>query len=285
MSGGGAMPLPRGGEVCRGYSFVIPTIGRIATLGVLLRQVVSTVTLPFEVVVVFDGENPDLERSLRDVMESLPAGVGTFVPLGQHRGVAAARNAGIAKASFQFCVFLDDDVVLAAGWWDAVVRHTTTDAACITGPILTQERSVIARARAQRYEARYKSLATGDEVSFLAGGNSIVSRADLVAAGGFPLVKVGSDSLLIGGLRSRSIACRFVWEVSVYHQHDRGVALAVSNAFQAGRNVRSLVALHGEARRWWIEARTAQDLGVTVLNAGLMVAKTLGFVCRPWGAR
>lgn len=279
MWGVGEMPSRACGDPF-GYSFVIPTLGRSGTLKRVLRQITEVVDAPFDVVVVFDGHDVQIERELLDAMKVLPRGVGTFIPLGSHQGVAHARNAGIARAPFRFCVFLDDDVELTDQWWAAVCEHISSGHVCLTGPILTHEQSVLARARALRYEARYESLRTGDVTGFLAGGNSIVPRADLVALGGFPRVRVGSDSLLIEGLRSRRIDCVFVHEMAVYHQHDRGTWRAVSNAFGAGQTAGSIQAIRPDARQWWLTARRLGDVPVVVLNAGLLVVKILGILNR-----
>ncbi|RCW44624.1 HAD superfamily hydrolase (TIGR01509 family) [Halopolyspora algeriensis] len=99
---------------CIAYTVVVPTTGR-ASLGALLAAL-ETTPAPQEIVVVDD-------RPGADAALPVPSGtVPTRVVLSGGRGPAGARNVGWQQATTPWVVFLDDDVVPAAGWSRALQR-------------------------------------------------------------------------------------------------------------------------------------------------------------------
>ena len=85
---------------------VIPAFNRADTLERALRSALSQDRLPDEIVVVDDGST--------DGTEAIAGSEPTVTLVRQpHRGVAAARNEGVARSSSQFIAFLDSDDV-----WD-----------------------------------------------------------------------------------------------------------------------------------------------------------------------
>ncbi|HEX5741850.1 MAG TPA: glycosyltransferase [Pilimelia sp.] len=91
---------------------VVPTVGR-PSLRHLLDDLRTGQPGDTEVIVVDDRPVPDEPLDL-------PAGVLPLTAAG--RGPAAARNVGWQGAAGAWVVFLDDDVRLAPGWWDALRR-------------------------------------------------------------------------------------------------------------------------------------------------------------------
>ncbi|TDC92764.1 glycosyltransferase, partial [Nonomuraea deserti] len=92
---------------------VIPTIGRATLLDTL-----AAVGSAMPVIVVDDRAAPAGRGSASGVVESLPERVRVVRSRG--RGPAAARNAGWRAAETPWVVFLDDDVIPAPGWGEAV---------------------------------------------------------------------------------------------------------------------------------------------------------------------
>jgi histidinol-phosphate phosphatase family protein len=96
------------------YAVVVPTIGR-PSLGRLLAGVAAQRRRPRQVIVVDD--RPDGSALVVDV----PGVADVVVVRSGGRGPAAARNRGWPLAGAGWVVFLDDDVVLPAGWSDALL--------------------------------------------------------------------------------------------------------------------------------------------------------------------
>jgi glycosyltransferase involved in cell wall biosynthesis len=87
-------------------SVVIPTHNRPELLGTAITSVLKQTDQNFEIVVVDDG-SPD-DRTERVVRASGDPRL-IYIRLPAQRGVAAARNAGIAGARGSYIAFLDDD--------------------------------------------------------------------------------------------------------------------------------------------------------------------------------
>jgi len=119
------------------YDIVVPTIGR-ASLRVLLASLArADGPLPDNVFVVDDRA----DRSLAlDLGELGPLGDRTMIVAGAAAGPAAARNRGWYRSRATWVAFLDDDVVVEAGWRRALV---TDLAACAEPCAGTQGRVTV----------------------------------------------------------------------------------------------------------------------------------------------
>jgi glycosyltransferase involved in cell wall biosynthesis len=87
------------------FSVVIPTHNRARLVERALRSVATQTFTDFEAVVIDDGSTDDTQETLGS-MRSLPFRLVTHQFA---KGVAAARNRGVAEAAGEFVVFLDDD--------------------------------------------------------------------------------------------------------------------------------------------------------------------------------
>jgi len=87
-------------------SVIIPTFKRPISLLRAVRSVQSQSESDFEVIVVDDGSPSD---SARDVVLGCQDPRLVYLRVPVSRGPAAARNAGIAKATAAYIAFLDDD--------------------------------------------------------------------------------------------------------------------------------------------------------------------------------
>lgn len=88
------------------FSVIVPTRGRRELVLRLVRQLRDQEFTNFDVVVVIDGPNDGTAAALRAL--ELPFGLTVLEQ--EHRGAAAARNAGAAVASGEILLFLDDDM-------------------------------------------------------------------------------------------------------------------------------------------------------------------------------
>ncbi len=84
------------------WSVIVPTFGRPQFLSEALRSIAAQTVADFECIVVDDGADepvvlPFVDHRFRVVRHE------------QNRGVAAARNSGLAAATGEYVAFLDDD--------------------------------------------------------------------------------------------------------------------------------------------------------------------------------
>jgi GT2 family glycosyltransferase len=100
------------------YSVIIPTYNREPLLVEALRSVHGARPDFCEVIVVNDGTA--FEPSTQDLIETLGA---VFVQTKGGLGAGAARNIGAEHARGQWLLFLDDDDLIAAGYWQAVTGY------------------------------------------------------------------------------------------------------------------------------------------------------------------
>ena len=99
------------------YSVIIPTYNREPLLAEALRSVQAALPDCSEVIVVIGTE---FERRTCDLIETLGA---VAVKTKGGLGAGAARNIGADCARGQWLLFLDDDDLIAVGYWQAVARY------------------------------------------------------------------------------------------------------------------------------------------------------------------
>lgn len=112
-------------------SILIPTYAAPEYLSVTLASVVPQAQQAgAEVIVISDG--PD--DRVAQIAARHPV---RLITLPQHRGLNAARNAGIAAAGSDLLVLIDQDVDAPAGWLDALIdgARSTPEAEVFGGPI------------------------------------------------------------------------------------------------------------------------------------------------------
>ena len=101
---------------CKGgvVSVVIPAYNRVRTIVRALDSVYAQTYRPIELIVIDDGSTDGTQGVVEDWVEAYETDELHVVVLpGDHRGAAAARNAGIRVASGDWVAFLDSD-----DWWE-----------------------------------------------------------------------------------------------------------------------------------------------------------------------
>jgi GT2 family glycosyltransferase len=251
---------------------VVPTVGRPESLAEVIADL-RAASVDFDrVVVVADGVPAASVERL--ALEELAGDGVSVLDLPERSGAAAARNAAVATVAGGILCFLDDDVRLAPGWAEALRDALDAGWECFTGPVTSTERGLLAVARADRYRRRYTGLGAGDAVDFLAGGNGVISVELFRRAGEFPLIRTGSDSALLTGVRSAGGECRFAPGLVVLHTHDRGWGIALGNAWRSGRLATRASLAH--ERRSLLRNVQSQSLRVRLVNLIFLMAKGAG---------
>ena len=119
------------------FSIVMPTWNRSQTLGRAIASVIAQSYEDWELIVCDDGSTDGTEEYVRERFASyLASGKIRYLRL-EHRGVSAARNAGLRAAHGRWIAYLDSDntwhphylLLTAAGY--ASARHRRTAYACV----------------------------------------------------------------------------------------------------------------------------------------------------------
>jgi glycosyltransferase involved in cell wall biosynthesis len=224
----GGASLPRNGHFS--VSVIIPTRDRPTDLHHCLQAIAqSSRTGVLEVIVVDDASRQWVLPTLK--LNGIAVRV---IRNAERQGAATSRNAAAVVAVGDALAFLDDDARITSDWFQVVQRELSGERGAITGRVLGFDQCVVARARQRRFDQRYRGLATGDPVEFLAGGNSVVWSDAFRRAGGFPALHVASDNALLSRMHGIGLRCHFVHELMIGHRNSKGLRAAVVNAFQAG---------------------------------------------------
>jgi GT2 family glycosyltransferase len=222
-------------------SVVVPTYNRRAGLECLLLAL-SAQTLPaerFEVIVVNDGSNDGTEQ----LLATLETPYRLRMVEQANAGPAAARNVGVHRAEGRLIVFLDDDVVPAPALLAAHVEaHGDADDLVVVGPMSPPtdcSRSVWVRWEERQLLKQYAAMARGTHACTprqFYTGNASVTRARLLAAGGFdPRFKRAEDVEL--AFRLWALGARFLFEpdADVLHYASRSFRSWMHTPYQYGR--------------------------------------------------
>ncbi|WP_328783189.1 glycosyltransferase [Streptomyces canus] len=213
-------------------ALIIPTCGRPDDLSACLKSIEreADATLA-QIVVVDDGVDTPV------VVPSSVAGVPVLLLRNpERRGAAYCRNVAVRGLADDIDAvgFIDDDARLCEGWLKIACSELTEDRGALTGPVRRFDRGLVSHARQLRYDRRYAPLKPGQAVGFLAGGNALVWRDLLAAAGGFPDTPTMSDRFLVRRLEAQGRHCHFVPDMYVLHRNSKGLPVAVREAWRAG---------------------------------------------------
>jgi glycosyltransferase involved in cell wall biosynthesis len=216
-------------------SIVTPTFNRRVSLERMLGSLVLQL-LPardFEVIVVDDGSTDGTVDRLRRARYPFALKVAQQ----QHRGPAAARNLGVARATADLILFLDalvaQHVAAHAAWEDSVVIGP------MSPPVGWRRSSWIrweeAKLRRQ-YEAMKNGLYACTPRQFFTANASLARRRFLLSGGFDPAFTRAEDVEL--GYRLRDLGMRFVFEPSaeVLHFASRSFESWCRTPYQYGRS-------------------------------------------------
>jgi glycosyltransferase involved in cell wall biosynthesis len=244
---------------------VVPTRGRAAylevTLDSLRRQRTRTA---HELLVVDDGATD----ATPEVAERFGA---RLIRHGEQRSLNAARNSAIRAAAADLIAFVDDDVLVPAGWLDAVMdgaeRHP--DAEAFGGPIRARFEGRVPRG-CGREDPPITTLDLGPsdvEAEMVWGANFAVRRSAVERIGDF-------DETLDRGhgdeeewlMRLRAAGGRIVYLADAGLDHrrsegDSGLGSLARAAYHRGRGARSSDLRRGEAPALARELRVLAGCG------------------------
>jgi hypothetical protein len=164
-------------------SVIIPTKNRSAELERTVRGALAQQGVEVELIVVDDASSVDVAEALRDARDPRL----TIIRQTASRGVAAARNAGVAAARFEWLAFLDDDDL-----WAPDKLSTQINAAQAAGATFAYASVVVVDEQLRMIDfleapPSAQILATLLPGNYMpAGASNVVARADAVRSlGGF----------------------------------------------------------------------------------------------------
>jgi GT2 family glycosyltransferase len=235
-------------------SAVVPTFGRRHLLPAVVEPLLAEPEL-HELVVAVDGSADGSLEWLRARAAADPRLVALALP---NRGSAAARDAGVRRASGEVVLLLDDDVVAGPGLVGGHLRHhRERPGRLVLGYApndwrrLPPGRRGVARIYARAYGwAVERWEAAPDEVLLgLWTGNLSIDRATLLAVGlqaPAGAVRAQEDREL--GLRLHAAGVRGVFDrrLRAEHRYDRSLAAFRRDCFEQGRGRRLVRHAHAE---------------------------------------
>ena len=178
-------------------SCIIPTHNRSEYLEQAISCVLGQTCLPFEIIVVNNGE----EKVILSDEHSGNVVVYNTVP---NQGASFARNFGASMASGEYIAFLDDDDLWAVDYLEKVVKEVSSGAKCIVGRLDSMSDGVI---------EKFKNFGTQVTIQDLfrynpgaTGSNVVIERNLFNAVKGYDvgLPAAEDKALIIEVLRSKN---------------------------------------------------------------------------------
>lgn len=206
------------------FSVVVPTHNRPQRLHECLRAL-SRQEYPsasFEVVIVDDGGDVDLEPVVRGYRESMQLSLLTE----RNRGPAAARNRGAAAARGRYLAFTDDDCRPAPDWLSVLAEHAMEAPHDLLGGSVENGLQDNPFAAASQLLTSYLFQyydEDGAETRFLTSNNMVVEASRFRTLGGFADMGVraaAEDRELCARWRANGYRLRYVRNAVVHHFQD-----------------------------------------------------------------
>jgi len=171
-------------------SVVVPAYNAAATLDECLGSLAQLNYPDYETIVVNDGSN--------DATGEIAERAGVRVLQLEHRGLAAARNAGLAAATGRYVAFIDADARADRDWlYHLVETLARRQAAAASGPNFAPPPDSAMAAALAAAPGQPREVRAGDDTLAQACGcNMIVDKQAALAAGGFdPMFTAAGDDV------------------------------------------------------------------------------------------
>ena len=224
-------------------SVVVPTYNRLTRL----RQVIAALEQQqfppsdYEIIVISDGSTDGTDEFLATLKPAR-----TLKWLSQsNKGPAAARNLGISKASGDYIVFVDDDVVAEPVLLAEHMRahREAPGDIVVLGPLISPNGFTMSpwvRWEQNMLMKQYRSMLSGQwrpSARQFYTGNASVKRCHILAAGGFDeSFRRAEDVELAYRLAAKKLDFVFKWEAAGNHYAERSFRSWIETPYNYGRN-------------------------------------------------
>ena len=238
---------------------------------------------------------------------------GVRVITERRKGLDHARNAGVAAAGHACVAFVDDDVVVSAGWASAVAASFhRLDVACVTGLVLPLELETAAQESFERYSRQRRDLTPRvysratlrpSAAGVVGMGANMAFRRDvLTSLGGFDprldagtRTQSGGDTDMFARTLDAGHVIAYVPDAFVWHRHRRTAAEVRACVFGYGVGLYSMLAKRlveaGDvaalvtAARWFagpvVKAAAMKLRGQSSAPWTVVLSETAGACCGP----
>ena len=211
----------------------------------------------YEVIVISDGSTDGTDAYLRGLRSNMQLRWFTQA----NRGPAAARNVGIEKASGEFIVFIDDDLVPEPQLLREHARshHEATKDVVVLGPMLSPKGFKMApwicweqEMLMKQYQAMLKGDWTATARQFYTG-NASLRRSHILAAGGFDEgFRRAEDVELAYRLADNGLDFIFNMQAAGMHFAERSYRAWLNAAHTYGRN--DVIFTRDRNQKWLLPA-------------------------------
>ncbi|NTU77946.1 MAG: glycosyltransferase [Chloroflexales bacterium] len=234
-------------------SVIVPTYNRLPRL----KQVLAALERQeyprdqFNVVVVSDGSTDGTDEYLK----SLDTALDLVFIAQANQGPAAARNQGIRRASGDYVLFIDDDIIASPQLIAEHMRlHAKEANLVVLGPMLTPDDFAMSPWVAWEQAMLYKQYAAmvGGEWAPTARqfytGNTSLARQHLITTGGFDERFRRAEDVELA-YRLDKLGVRFVFNPQArgYHYAERSFRSWLGTPYAYGRNDVVFAREHGRA--------------------------------------
>ena len=211
----------------------------------------------YEVIVISDGSTDGTDAYLEALSSTMRL---RWFPQA-NRGPAAARNAGVQKASGEFIVFIDDDLVPAPQLLGEHARshHEAGHDVVVLGPLLTPEGFEMTpwvRWEQEMLMKGYRALLRGDwpaSARQFYTGNASLRRSHILAAGGFDEgLRRAEDVELAYRLANKGLGFVFNIQAAGMHFAERSFRAWLDAAYAYGRN--DVIFARDRNQKWLLSA-------------------------------
>lgn len=241
------------------FSVVVPTFNRLGRL----RRVIAALERQgypsdaYEVIVISDGSTDGTEAYLEAFRSTMRLQWFTQT----NRGPAAARNAGIANATGEFILFIDDDVVPEPQLLGEHARshHEAARDVVVLGPLLTPEGFEMTpwvRWEQEMLMKQYRAMLNGDWTATARQfytGNASLRRSHILAAGGFDEgFRRAEDVELAYRLADKGLDFVFNMQAAGMHFAERTFSAWLDAAYTYGRN--DVIFTRDRNQKWLLPA-------------------------------
>ena len=219
------------------YSFIIPVYNRPDEVDELLASLSELTFKDFEVIIVEDGSSVPCG----DVAQKYSASLDIRYFLKENSGPGGSRNYGAQRASGEYLIFLDSDVVVPQGYLDAVQQELLASPADAFGGPDRAHESFSDVQKAINY-----SMTSFFTTGGIRGGKKKMDkfyprsfnlgiRADLYRTlGGFSDMRFGEDIDLSIRIFKSGAVCRLFPEAWVYHKRRTDFRKFFRQVFNSG---------------------------------------------------
>lgn len=113
-------------------SIIIPVIYRADLAEVCIDSIYKYTTYPFEVILVWEGDNPEVGKVLKSYKQA------KLVHNPTRKGFAGAHNSGLAVATGNYYCFLNSDTVVIPGWLEEMMNAFANQKVGLVSPTFSE---------------------------------------------------------------------------------------------------------------------------------------------------